>query len=244
MPVPSRKVNQTKVESKNIEQLQSVVHRYCLSLTKSSWDAEDLAQETLYKGLKTTNLVNHNNLEALLLRIAKNTWVDQTRRNGRLNRILSGWEQTEVCLEEPTEEVEEILYGLMTHLSPLQMAVFLLRDVLGYSAAESAEQLHTSIGAVKAALHRAREALGGLKRDLEEGTVSLPQDEGMKGFLSAFAAAFQSGNTALLIKLALQDAVDPAIATAMVQNAQLQQPARSRTIRAGFGPDTVRQAAA
>ncbi|MBD2869934.1 RNA polymerase sigma factor [Paenibacillus arenilitoris] len=211
----------------DIERLQAAVHRYCLSLTRSSWDADDLAQEAWLKGLKSMNGNRHANAEALLLRIAKTTWIDQARRQNRLKRIMAGLGPSESTYNKPAPELEEALYGLFRHLSPLQRAVFLLRDVLGYPAADAAELLHASVGAVKAALHRAREALGGLKRELEVGMAALPEDDGAKAFLRSFAAAYENGDTAMLVKLALQDAADAGAVAGMVRNVQLRQAAAS-----------------
>lgn len=202
----------------NLEQLQAVLFRYCLSLTRSRWDAEDLAQDTWLKGLRAAIHVSHKNPEALLLRIAKNTWIDQLRRHNKYQLLM----QQESCREPEVHssslDNEEALYSLMRHLSPLQRTVFLLRDVLDYSIEETAVQLNTTTGAIKAALHRAREALQVVKRELNEDVSSPPVDEDMTNLLRAMAHAYQSGNLELLIELAMRDITEAAIISSIAHH--------------------------
>lgn len=47
--------------TKRMELLQSSLIRYCLSLTESRWDAEDLAQDTWVKALAAFNSLSHTN---------------------------------------------------------------------------------------------------------------------------------------------------------------------------------------
>ncbi|WP_231503667.1 RNA polymerase sigma factor [Paenibacillus sp. 1-18] len=76
---------------KGDELLQNVLpalHRYCLSLTGSAWDAEDLVQMTILHMLQSEkNLDEVENKEAYLIRSARNRWIDHIRRQNAQKRL-------------------------------------------------------------------------------------------------------------------------------------------------------------
>jgi RNA polymerase sigma factor (sigma-70 family) len=187
-------------------------------IRKSNWDAEELAQDTWVKALGKLNSFEPTNPEALLLRIAKNTWIDNIRRKTAFNRILNR-EQVKVTMPDNGPfEIEIAFQSLVDHLSPLQRTVFLLRDVLGYSISETSDMLETTEGAVKVALHRARKSLGAVKEELLKGELSLPEKEKSKIFLSALSAAYQMGDIATLVMLSHQDVIEPDVVIGIVNN--------------------------
>ncbi|SEG44654.1 RNA polymerase sigma factor [Paenibacillus sp. UNC499MF] len=207
-------------DSSRINQLQQTLKRYCLSMTKSTWDAEDLAQETWLRAISSQGK-GHGNVEATLLRIAKNVWIDQSRRKQVLARIMKNEQAQALTRNEgilKLLELEEIFLALVKHLPPLQRTVFLLRDVLGFSSLETAVRLGTTEGAVKAALHRARQSLEAVRRDIETSTHDAPSENGMKAYLRMMAAAYEMGDIALLVELAQRDEVEPAVALGLAQN--------------------------
>ncbi|SFL60026.1 RNA polymerase sigma-70 factor, ECF subfamily [Paenibacillus sp. 1_12] len=202
----------------NWEQLQMTVKRYCLSITGSSWDAEDLAQDTWLKARPILQETGHANPEAYLLRIAKNTWIDQLRRSRSLSFILKQEQSMTVMPDHGALEMETAFLALIKHMSALQRTVFLLRDVLGYSIIETAQMLHTTEGAIKAALHRARQSLGAVRSDLEQGVLALPEAESSKALLRMLVAAYQLGDIAVLVELAQRDQLEPAVAIGIARN--------------------------
>ncbi len=140
----------------------AALNRYCLSITSSKWDAEDLVQETCLRAMPVlTGLQGHANPTALLLRTAKNLSIDQFRRKQLAKGILDRGEVSHQ--QEDSSGIEHVISMLVQHLSPLQCSVFLLRELYGFKGTEIAAALKTSNGAVKAALFRARTAIGQIK---------------------------------------------------------------------------------
>ena len=97
------------------------------------------------------------------------------------------------------------LTAALQYLPPRQRAVLILRDVLGWRAAEVAGLLGTSAPAVNSALQRAREHLeltAPAEDDVREPTS--PADRELVG---RYAAAFENADMAALVALLREDAV-------------------------------------
>ena len=64
------------------EPLRPDLYRYCRHLTRSPWDAEDMAQETLARAFVTLGLLTEapNNPRAWLFRVASNLWLNRVRQ--------------------------------------------------------------------------------------------------------------------------------------------------------------------
>src|SRR5512132_3377142 len=68
--------------SEIFEPLRPELYRYCRALTRSAWDAEDLVQDTLARGMVTLGCLFQpvENPRAWLFRVASNLWIDRQRR--------------------------------------------------------------------------------------------------------------------------------------------------------------------
>jgi RNA polymerase sigma-70 factor (ECF subfamily) len=136
----------------------------------SALDGEDLVQETLAEAFYSlASLRDESRLEAWLFRIAHHKCVDFLRRERRM------WEDTVSYTpnEEPEyapagpladdESIDEALASLVTELPPKERAAVLLKDVLSYALSEVADIVDSTVGGVKAALHRGRAKLRGMQ---------------------------------------------------------------------------------
>lgn len=179
--------------------LQASLYRYCLVLTGSEWDAEDLSQTAWEKAIERLKKKGHDNPEAFLLRIAKNSWIDSCRRKAAYKELLNGMPCEYRGQRNEKFDLERALGALMNQLSPLQRTVFVLREALGYSIAETAGWLDTTEGAVKAALHRARRSLGAVREDMERDHTGPLLDPDEQRELQMAVDALQEGRMQELV---------------------------------------------
>ena len=93
----------------------------------------------------------------------------------------------------------------LQHLSPIQRAALILRDVLGFSAVEVAEQLDTSTASVNSALQRARRVIDSTAPTQQEVLRDLG-DEAISGILTRWADAWHDGDVDAIVALLADDA--------------------------------------
>ncbi|GAA3222399.1 RNA polymerase subunit sigma-70 [Actinocorallia longicatena] len=99
------------------------------------------------------------------------------------------------------EAVELAFIAALQRLPPRQTATLVLRDVLGYSAAEVAEMLGTSETAVKGVLQRARATVGA-----HRPVVERPAPEAERELPRRFAEAFTADDIEGVLALLTDDA--------------------------------------
>lgn len=184
------------------EPLRGELYRYCRHLTRSPWDAEDLAQDAMARAFATLGRmgVAPPNPRAWLFRVASNLWLDQVRRP-RL--AMEPAAQPLAQRSSSPVELREAAGTLLVQLAPQERAAVVLKDAFDFSLDEVAGILGTTVGAVKAALHRGRGKL--LEPEAEPGRVPA------QGVIDAFCAAFNArdveGLTALLLESATVEVV-------------------------------------
>jgi RNA polymerase sigma-70 factor (TIGR02960 family) len=123
--------------------------------------------------------------------------------------LLDGAIDTPLGPEARYEQSESISLAFVTALQilpPRQLAVLILRDVLGFRANEVADMLATTVESVKSALKRAR---AGMQRRLPATTAperapegELPDEEAIA---AKFVSAFEAANVDALVALLTDD---------------------------------------
>ena len=161
------------------ESHRPALRAHCYRMTASLEDAEDLVQETLLRAWRRQDSLHERSLlRPWLYRIATNVCLDALRRQpdrvaiGKgvevpwlqpfpdefLDQIAAGEEAPDATVAAK-ETIELAFLVAIQHLPPRQRAVLLMRDVLGWSAAQAAETLEQSVPAVNSALQRAHATL-------------------------------------------------------------------------------------
>jgi RNA polymerase sigma-70 factor (ECF subfamily) len=208
---------------------------HCYRMLGSYHDAEDAVQETLLRAWRGYDrFEGRSSVRTWLYRIA--TRVCLTAADNRERRVLPAGladpatdgavppsaRRPEVPWLEPipdaafgpdpadvvaTRETTRLAFvAALQDLPARQRAALLLRDVVGLSAAEVAEQLELSVAAVTSALQRARAQVG-WSRQVEEVAVA----EVDETLLARYVAAFEQGDL-------------PALAALLREDVQLQMP--------------------
>jgi RNA polymerase sigma-70 factor, ECF subfamily len=173
-----------------LEPLRPDLHRYCCALTGNLWDGEDLVQDTLLRVFSLLGKMDADLTQprAYLIRTASNLWIDRMRRAARERRVMQLQTADEPPLS-PTDssEVEQAARGLLESLPPRERAAVLLKDIYDLSLDETAAYLHTTVGAVKAALHRGRGRLRNTDQQISKRYA--PPRALVERFTAALAAA-------------------------------------------------------
>ena len=192
---------------------------HCYRMLGSIDDAEDAVQEAFVRAWRgRATFTRDVSFRGWLYRIATNVCLDAIERRKRAWGSAGRAEVQPVpedLLEEPSagpesryDTRESISFAFLTALqvlSPRQRAVLILRDVLGWRAAEVADLLGLSVPAANSALHRARVALASsypaarAARAIEPGRL--------RGLLDRYVRAWESADVAGLVRLLRDDAV-------------------------------------
>jgi len=108
---------------------------------------------------------------------------------------------------EQREAVELAFVAALQHLPPNQRAVLILREVLGFSAAEVAETLETSVASVNSALQRARKTVDDkLPERSQQATLRALGDEKLQAIVDAYMDALARGDVPRVVSMLAEDA--------------------------------------
>ena len=190
------------------EPLRPELYRYCRYLTRSPWDAEDLAQDTLARAFATLGCLFQPppNPRAWMFRVASNLWIDRMRR---AREVLGATpdDALNAGVEPEPRADRDAARSLIARLSPQERASVVLKDVFDLTLEEVADALSTSVGAVKTALHRGRGKLAEPSLDADAPVPRQPSARVLDAFCDAFNARDLERLTALLLDTAVVELV-------------------------------------
>lgn len=205
---------------------------HCYRILGSVRDAEDMLQESLPAAWRSLGQFDGRSLRAWLYRIATNRCLNYLRDESRRPRPAGlpepGSGRTQPMRSDDPWWLEPIPDSLLgdvapgpearydsresialsfvaglQHLPPRQRAVLVLRDVLGFPAAEVAGILGTTAAAVNSALTRAR---AGIRPDRDAHNAPLPRSAGEAEVVERFVDAFERVDLERLVAVLTEDA--------------------------------------
>jgi RNA polymerase sigma-70 factor (ECF subfamily) len=193
-----------------VEPARPKLHAYCLRLTGSIFDAEDLAQETLLRafgsigqGDVSAGVSPLMNARAYLSRIATNLWIDALRRREHETRLEPDAPAQTRAAAMITPAAGAALFD---RTAPQERAAVVLKDVFDFTLEEIAAILATSVGAVKSALHRGRGKLAQAPSAPLRPRGQPASTELIDRFVAAFNARDIEAVTAVLLHSVIYEA--------------------------------------
>jgi RNA polymerase sigma-70 factor (ECF subfamily) len=192
-----------------VDDLRPRLHRFCARMVGSALDGEDVVQETLAQALYSlSSLKDHSRFEPWIFRIAHHKCVDFLRRERRQREDTVPYDDehdhaAELDDDAPDDEpIGAALAVLVGELPPKERACLILKDVLDWQLAEVAAVVDSTVGGVKAALHRGRYKL----RALHRAPTQADLDQEQRRLLLAYVDCFNRQDWDALRRLVRDDA--------------------------------------
>jgi len=201
------------------------LHVHCYRMLASFEEAEDAVQETFLKAWRGRDgFAGGLQFRAWLYRIATNVCLDMLRRSSRgtagksfaeipwlqpypdllLDQAAPSAEQPETVAIE-RETISLAFLAALQVLPPRQRAALIARDVLGWSAAETASALGTSVAAANSAVQRARAAMQAHLPPKRAEWSALESSAEERELLEQFIAAHERFDAEAALAIAAKD---------------------------------------
>ena len=213
---------------------RSELRAHCYRMLGSVHDADDALQDAVFRAWKGLSGFNERGtVRAWLYSIATHTALDLAARRARrelpvdfgpaagpdadldppstdvpwLEPYPDQWLASPDAKFEQRESIELAFVIALQHLPPLQRAVLLLREVLGFSTAEIATQLGTSAASVNSALQRARAAVRDKRPEAtQRQALSNLGEQRTRALAQQYADAIERADVDTLISMLTADA--------------------------------------
>jgi RNA polymerase sigma-70 factor (ECF subfamily) len=207
---------------------------YCYRMLGSSFEAEDAVQEAFLRAWRNVDrFEGRSAFKSWLYKIATNVCLDmldgRKRRARPMDLSAVGTPESHLTASpeatwlepipdarvlpeaaDPAELAQEretlrlAFVNALQHLPAKQRSVLILREVLRWSAAETAELLDTSVPSVNSALQRARASLDATGVELAEDASKLDADQ--QELVDRYLKAFEAYDMDSLVSLLAEDA--------------------------------------
>jgi RNA polymerase sigma-70 factor, ECF subfamily len=218
----------------HLEQHRVALTGHCYRMLGSAGDADDAVQETMVRAWRSLERFDgRSSVRTWLYRIATNVCIDalgdRSRRARAIDEGTEGTPHDTLEVRDRTHWLEPVadarvipadadpaeqivlrqsirlaFVAALQHLPPKQRAALLLTEVLGWSAAEVADGLDTSVASVNSALQRARATLASRDVSLREAPASLSVAQ--VALVDRYVAAFEQYDVDALTSLLTKDA--------------------------------------
>jgi RNA polymerase sigma-70 factor (ECF subfamily) len=220
-------------DAAHLEEHRNAITGHCYRMLGSVVEADDAVQETMLRAFRGLDRFDGRaSLRTWMYRIATNVCLDALADRARRERPMEAGPAGTVddpLVERPRrhwlepvpdgrvlpadadpaelailrQSIRLAFVAAMQHLPPRQRAALLLTEVLGWSAAEVADCLGTTVAAVHSALQRARGTLA--MRDLEaSGAAALTEEQSR--LVERYVEAFERYDVDALTELLREDA--------------------------------------
>ncbi|GAA1382612.1 sigma-70 family RNA polymerase sigma factor [Catellatospora chokoriensis] len=217
-------------------------------LLGSAADAEDAVQDA-FLHWQAADRQQIKVPEAWLTKVVTNLCLDRLRSaQTRRERTVGAWLPEPLLDGDPMlgpadtfeqrESVSLAMLTLMERLSPLERAVYLLREAFSYSHTETAEILDITESASQQHLHRARHRISTARR--RGGEVD---PASARRIVEEFLAAASSGRTERLVALLTDDATAISDGAGLTETLLQYNTAQriAAVVRAGFKPTPAKR---
>lgn len=215
-----------------LEEHRIALTGHCYRMLGSAVDADDAVQETMVRAWRSLERFDGRaSLRTWLYRIATNVCLDALSERSRRERPVdvgplgtpddplesrprAHWLEPIPDVKAVPDDVDPAervilrqsirlaFVAALQHLPPKQRAALLLTEVLGWSAADVARSLETSVASIHSALQRARATLASC--DLGEARPALT--EAQAAMVDSYVAAFERYDVDALTSLLAKDA--------------------------------------
>src|SRR3954470_24227528 len=206
-----------------VEPHRRELHAHCYRMLGSVQDAEDALQDALLRAWRGLDrFEGRSSPRSWLYRIATNTCLDAIARRPKKRELPIDRDPDEAPLTETVwlepypddpdasyeqrESVELAFIAALQHLPANQRAVLILREVLGFSAKETAEMLDTTPASVNSAMQRARASIDAkLPEQSQQATLRTLGDDEIRELVERYVDAWDRGDLDAVVAMLAEE---------------------------------------